>query len=313
MKEELKTLFEIFKQECEYSTRLSPRTIMGYENGFKLFCKLMPHIKRTSDLNTSTLVEFFKHLSNRKRIVGRNTVKTGVKPSTIRTYWSKLNSFYKWLESRKYIEENPLTHLSPPQPVYDDHRALKQDEIYRIISAVILHSKNSFIKSRDILIVNLLLFCGLRKNELASLQVRDFNTSKRILTVRGITSKSKRTRQLPIHPVLINHFEEYIQERNKRKCQDHHLLISNNSDRKLSVHGLKHWVERIQKLSGVKFHLHRFRHTFACNLANQNVSAIKLQMLMGHTDLRMTQRYLRSLTVEDLRNDVLRMDIDKLM
>jgi integrase len=54
--------------------------------------------------------------------------------------------------------------------------------------------------------------------------------------------------------------------------------------------------------------LHQFRHTFACNLARNNVSAIKLQMLLGHSDLKMTQKYLRSLDVEDVREDIVSLD-----
>ena len=66
-------------------------------------------------------------------------------------------------------------------------------------------------------------------------------------------------------------------------------------------------------LSGVKFHLHRFRHTFTHNLAAKNDSAVKIQKLLGHSDLRMTQRYLRSLTPEDMREDVDRLNIDDLV
>ncbi|MCI5108424.1 MAG: tyrosine-type recombinase/integrase, partial [Candidatus Pacebacteria bacterium] len=89
--------------------------------------------------------------------------------------------------------------------------------------------------------------------------------------------------------------------------------VSKNGDRGLSEGGLIHWVRKYKKLSGVNFHLHKFRHTFACNLGTQNVSAIKVQKLMGHEDLRMTQRYLRSMTVDDLRDDINRLSVDNLV
>ena len=83
-------------------------------------------------------------------------------------------------------------------------------------------------------------------------------------------------------------------------------------DRRLTLHGFKHWVERVIKLSGVKFHLHRFRHTFATNLAMQNAGVIKIQKLMGHSDIKITQTYLRSVSTEDMREDVNKLSFENL-
>lgn len=309
-KTNLRELFTEYISECEYSMGLRSETIRGYKAVFNNFSVLMPHVVSTSALTTEAMAEFFKSVQIRKRIVGRDTEKVGVKDSTIRTYWSKLNSFFEWLRARGHIEVNPLSKIKPPEAIYDDKRVVEKNDIHKILSAVTLHSVNSLMLKRDMLMLNILIFCGLRRSELISLQVRDVDLLKRNITVRGETSKSKRTRQIPICPALMMHLQEYITERNKRGYKTHYLLVSNNEDKGLSVHGLKHWVKRLNELSGVKFHLHKFRHTFACALGTQNSSAIKIQKLMGHTDLRMTQRYLRSMSVDDLRDDVNMLCID---
>lgn len=306
----LKELFVEYTSECQYSRRLRPETIRGYEAVFHCFSVRMPHVDNTMLLTPEAMNEFFKSVQVRKRIVGRNTEKVGVKASTIRTYWSRLNSFFEWLRSRGYIDVNPVADIKTADPVYDDKRAATKEDINKVFSAVMLHSTNSLLLRRDTLIFSLLVFCGLRKGELIGLEVRDVDMVKRVLTVRGETSKSNRTRQIPITPTLLAQLREYISERNKRGHRTPCLLVSSNEDRGLSVHGLKHFVKKYNQLSGVKFHVHRFRHSFACALANQNSSAIKIQKLMGHTDLRMTQRYLRSLSVEDLRDDVNMLSID---
>lgn len=309
-KTNLQELFAEYISECQYSMGLRPETIRGYKAVFHCFSERMPHVNSTGLLTPETMNEFFKCIQVRKRIVGRNTEKVGVKASTIRTYWSKLNSFFEWLRLRGYIEANPIADIKTAEPVYDDKRALEKNDILKILSAVTLHSPNSIMIRRDMLMVSLLVFAGLRRGELHPLEVRDVDMVKRVLTVRGETSKSKRNRQIPLSPTLMLHLQEYITERNKQGYKTQFLLVSSNEDRGLSVHGLKHWVKRLSKLSGVKFHLHQFRHSFACALATQNSSAVKIQKLMGHTDLRMTERYLRSLGVEDLRDDVNMLCID---
>ena len=137
----------------------------------------------------------------------------------------------------------------------------------------------------------------------------DVNLEKRLLTVRSETSKSKRTRYLPIHPTALLHLREYIKERNINRYTTADLFVSYNEDKGLSRPGLKHWVQRLIKLSGVKFHLHRFRHCFATNLARNDVQTVKISKLMGHTDIRMTMAYLRSIDAGDLQEDINKLSI----
>lgn len=309
-KTDLKQLFAEYVSVCRYSSRLRPETIRGYEAVFRTFSTLMPHVVDTTSLTEKTMNEFFRTVQVRKRIVGRNTEKVGVKASTIRTYWNKLNTFCEWLHVRDHIPVNPLSEIRPPEPIYDDDRALVRDEITKILAAIVLNPVSPLMSRRDILMVTTLLYCGLRRTELISLEMRDIDIPRRTLTVRGETSKSKRTRQLPINPALMEQLLEYISERNKKGLKTQYLFVSTNNDRGLSVHGLKHWVQKYNILAGVKFHVHQFRHSFACALVNQGCHIVTIQKLLGHTDLRMTQRYLRSLGVEDFRDDVNRLNID---
>ena len=313
MKKDIKKLFEEYINECQFSKRLRPETLRGYKAVFKTFSKIMPEVISTKELTKEMMDAFFKRIETRERPVGKKIIKTGVKNSTIYTYWSKLNCFCLWLFINGHIIGNPLENIKPPEPVYDDNRALEKADIEKIITAINLHSKNSLILKRDMLMINLLLFCGLRKGEFISLQVRDVDMENHLLTVRGETSKSKKTRRIPLNPVVMMHMREYIGERNKLGYKIPNLIVSSTEDRGLSVHGLKHCVERLEDLSGVDFHLHRFRHSFASNLARQNTEAVAIQKLMGHQSLKMTMVYLRSLKAEDFRDDVNRLTIDNLL
>jgi integrase len=111
---------------------------------------------------------------------------------------------------------------------------------------------------------------------------------------------------------LKKHLQEYLSVRKAKGYKTPLLFSSHSADIGLTSHGLKHWVARITKLSGVRFHVHRFRHTFATNLAMQDVGIIKIQKLMGHADIKMTQTYLRSVSTEDMREDVNKLSFENL-
>jgi integrase/recombinase XerD len=308
MKTNLNKLFEQYINNCRYSLRRRPETVNSYEEVYKTFQKLMPKVQRTIDLTESNLNEFFKILQTRERIIGKGKKVSGVKDSTIRTYWSKLNSFFVWLKDRDYLEENPFEKMEKPKADYSDKKALHRKDVERIYTAIALNSKDTLIQTRDTLIISLLFYTGIRKTELISLKVTDIDFQTKMLIIRGETSKSKKTRRIPINEELMRDIKKYREARRKYKTEM--LLVSSQHNTGITKHGIKHWVRRINSLSGVTFHLHMFRHTFACNMVKNKISTIKLMMLMGHTDMRMTQRYLRSIDADDLRDDINKMSLE---
>ncbi len=304
MENDLRKLFNEFEDVMQYSTRLSPETLRGYRAVFNLFLKIMPEISTLKFLSTEMLIEFFKRIQTRTRIVGKNKIKKGVKNSTIKTQWSKLNVFFNWLEKKGCISVNPLNDIRPPSVKYDDFRKIEDSDIQKIYSAIVLKSSNSFIRRRDTMMVSLLLFLGIRKGEFISLRVSDFNKDRAVMTIRGETSKSKITRKLKIHPTLLLHIQEYFEAREALGLRTECLIASNKGDKGLSRQGLKHWTNALIKKSGVKLHLHMFRHTFACKLDENNVSAFKIQKLLGHTSILMTMKYIRSMRTESMGEDI---------
>ena len=309
MEKNLLKLFERYMDECRFSACLRPETIRGYKAVFNLFLKVMPEVTTVEDLSNETLNEFFKCIEKRQRKVGKE-LKSGVKKSTIKTQWSKLNVFFKWLKEKNILEENPLKDIKPPRVSYDDFKRLEDGEINRIYSAITRHSSNSLILRRDTLMISLLLYLGIRKGEFISLQVRDIDIEKKTIIIRGETSKSKKTRVLIMNNTLLFHLKDYLKETERHGLKTEYLIVSNRGDRGLSREGLKHWVNSIIKKSGVKFHLHQFRHTFACKLDEVGVTAFNIQKLMGHSSILMTMKYVRSLKTEDMGDDMRKLSID---
>jgi len=50
-------------------------------------------------------------------------------------------------------------------------------------------------------------------------------------------------------------------------------------------------VQPLRRKSGIKFHWHQFRHSFACRYLEAGGTLASLQQILGHSTVLMTQRY----------------------
>lgn len=311
--ETLDELFDNFILIRESTHSDSPVTLRGYRAAFELLKKIMPSIDLTTIADFHVIEDFFTKLNQRKRLVGRDSVKVGVKKSTVATYYSKLNKFCVWLERGEHIKKNPFDSIDFPRVYYDNIKFLNKGEVKQILHTVSITIRwgNLLVKKRNELIFLIPLYCGLRRGELLGLDQRDIDLKKKQLTVRAECSKSKRDRIIPLHFQVVQALQDYLAEREKTGCTTPALLVSANRDDRFTGHGLKHLVEQVVAVSGIKFHLHRFRHTFAVNYlhANEN-DVVRLMQLMGHRSIRMTLVYLRCLPAKMMADQVERLDID---
>ncbi|MCW3111485.1 MAG: hypothetical protein JWQ09_5991 [Segetibacter sp.] len=311
MRKNLQQLFEEFIYECEFARKLRPATLRGYTQTYKTFVKLIPDIS-LDQINAATISSFLGILEYRQRVVGKGTVKNGIKKSTVATYWTKLNAFFSWLTSKGCITANPFKSLKYPTPSYEEKKYLQKEEVERILATIHLnHKGNILLFKRNLVLFHLLLFCGLRKEELMHLYVRDIDMARKMILIRAENSKSGKMRQIPLQSTTIMHLAEYLKERKDYKTP--YLIISANRDDKLSYEGLRHLVDKIRTDSGISFHLHQFRHTFAVNFLKATNNIFKLKTLLGHKDIRVTTLYLRCMPPEEMRPDIESMNIDNFL
>ncbi len=311
---DLGQLHKEFINQQRYLRRLSEVTLRGYEQSFALLQEVMPELK-LPDLTTKSVAEFFRRLDTRPRIVGRGIKKVGIKKSTAATYRSKLNRFFEWLEKTGHIKQNPFSLIQYPDVQYEDRKFLGRREIQKIFTALALGQvrQGVFIQRRNLAIFSTLLYTGIRKGELLGLQVTDLDLERRELTVRAETSKSRLRRTVPISSELMKLLRDYLAERIRRRFTTPFLFVSSARDDRLSADGLKHLIDSVQHASGVNFHVHQFRHTFAVNVLNNGSDIAKLKQLLGHRDIRMTATYLRCLPTSAMRGDVETLTLDNLV
>ncbi|MFA5048819.1 MAG: tyrosine-type recombinase/integrase [Patescibacteria group bacterium] len=291
-------LFETFIRQCRSVEGKSPATIRNYRQNFELLKKFKPDIKLL-DLTPELMGSFFEFLQNRKRMVGNKFIVRNLKNSSVATVRGKLNVFFDWLIEYKYLKINPFKGIKYPAFDYTDRRAFTKDEIDKIYLAINrdIVWENQLLKKRNTAFFMMLLYTGIRKGEILGLKLFDLDLKNRLLTIRAETSKSKRTRIIPINSELVPHLEEYLAFMDDYTTGD--LWVSSNNDRHFTEHGLKHLINHLNQATGVNCHVHRFRHTFATNYYAQTHDIVNLKKLLGHRDMKMTLSYLRSLPDDD--------------
>lgn len=306
----LRVLHEMFIKFKYYGERNSEVTIKGHRDTFELFMKFNPKITLI-DLTEATIINFLEFINTRERKIGKEYVVREYKNSSIVIMRNRLNVFFDWLLKRGYIKENPFERIPYPKVSYTDKRAYSQKEFEAICYAVntTIQWANLLIKKRNIAIVMFLTLTGLRKEELLELQLSDIDLFRKFVMVRAETSKSKRSRIIPMNSSLVTYLEDYLEQR--KTYLTLFFWVSGLLDVPFTEHGAKKFMEKLSKTTRINCHLHRFRHTFATNYYKQTHDIVGLQKLMGHTTLKMTLQYLRSLPDEHIVEQIKKITIDE--
>src|SRR6266481_5666892 len=310
MQKSLAELHNEFVDYAEFTRGLSPKTLRAYRTSFELLMTRFPSLI-PSMLVPDTMVEYFKWLQTRRRVIGRQT-RQGVKKSTVATYWRRLSKFFDWLKARRYIEANPLKSdlLEFPLVRYDDKKYLNRPDIEKILVAIQFNVawKSHLVRARNLAIISMAFNCGLRRGELLGLKLLDVDLTRNEITVRSETSKSRTQRIIPLNTRARRDLDDYLEKRRERQRKTEYLWVAEQSDTKMTENGLNHTIKAIVRESGIKFHIHQCRHTFAVNfLHNSGHNSFKLQALLGHRSIVSSAIYTRCLPMEIVRADVERL------
>lgn len=187
---------------------------------------------------------------------------------------------------------------------HSNERLLKIKQERKLIEPLTPAEINSFFRTlaryRDISIVHLMLFCGLRSLEILLMQMGDIDFFREQIKVRG---KGKKERLLPLPSELKAYLGKYIEiERPKNAKGNSLFLILQGKGRGLpmTTSGLRNLFRYRRKCTGIEnANAHCWRHTFGSNMARSNVRLPTLQKMMGHESAETTLRYIH-LSTEDI-------------
>ena len=218
---------------------------------------------------------------------GNPQEKTPVKPSTVATYHRQLKTFFNWIVSEGYLSVSPMDRIKAPI----DRPDAIQPFTYEQIDALLGAAKRSRMSLRDEALILFLWDTGARASELCSMRFRDVDLHTRQATI--VEGKGGKSRTIYLGNRVTKALFQYL-KRDKREPEDA-LFLSERGDA-LTRSGLQRILERLEKeagLTGVRCSPHTFRHTFAVSFLRNGGNQFSLMTMLGHTDLKMTARYVQ--------------------
>ena len=195
--------------------------------------------------------------------------KKGLAPATVRHVLGDAGNLFRYAVECGYINSSPFLASVMPKLQQRAPKRLSNEEIEKILSVT---------PERYLLAVKLALGTGVRWAEIHTLEWRH-------VVVRPVphlvleNTKNLKLRRVPISKELANILE-------KKRGEPTAFVLPFRLK-----WGPDHIVRKLIKLSGVKFHWHRFRHTFACRYLEAGGTLASLQRILGHSTVIMTQRY----------------------
>jgi site-specific recombinase XerD len=206
-----------------------------------------------------------------------------LQPKTINCHLDSIRGFYNYLIDEEGVKmQNPVKRnynlrLAKPLPKY-----LRDEEVVRFFDRI----KNS----RDQAIFTLMLRCGLRVEEVAKLTLRAVDLLRAQLFIYD--GKGSKDRIVYLSSDALEILSSYLKKRSSSRVQRVFLVEKGiYKDKPLSVRGIQKRMEYYAKLAGLKISCHQLRHTMATQLLNADADLVVIQDLLGHSQIRTTQRY----------------------
>jgi len=174
------------------------------------------------------------------------------------------------------IRHIPYAKTERPLPV-----VLSPSEVKALIDAT------DNVKHRSILMTA--YAGGLRVSEVAQLEIKDIDSSRMLIHIRR--AKGKKDRMVPLSPLLLPLLRDYW----RRTRPKVYLFPGQNTECPIASSTINRVCHHAARRAGIAKRVtpHTLRHTFATHHLEAGTDLRTLQIIMGHSSLNTTSRYLR--------------------
>ncbi|MBK9105210.1 MAG: tyrosine-type recombinase/integrase [Saprospiraceae bacterium] len=247
---------------------LSPHTLKSYMNHIKVY---LAEIGKTVNPMDMTKADIERYLLKRHE----------QNPSSESNRNSHINAI-KFLYEHVLGRERMLFYLTRPEKPQQLPKVLGEHELERMFRSV------PNLKHKTILLTA--FSCGLRVSEVTRLRVRDIDMER--LQVFIERSKGKKDRYVMLSPVLKDVLSRYISIY-KRSPADY-LFEGQEPGTPYGTRSAQIIFNRAVKAAGIQKDVtfHALRHSFATHLLEKGVDIKYIKDLLGHFDIKTTERYL---------------------
>jgi len=211
-----------------------------------------------------------------------------VRPRTVKDYHGHLRTFFRWLMGQKMISESPIEGIASPISRADQIQPFAEAQVDALLSA----ARRSRHPQRDEAIMLFLLDTGVRASEIAGVRQKDIEVHDGRCMVLGKGNKHR-----TVHFGRTTAKALFLYLRDQAKDPEAPLFRSDRGEtagEALTRWGVRQIIERAGKaaqIEATRCSPHTFRHTMAVTFLRNGGQVFALKEILGHTDLKMTNRY----------------------
>ena len=269
-------------------TNYTPSTVRDRRERLKTFLDWAAErgIMKPQEVTKFVIERFQRHLFNRRKTDGKPLL-----VGTQSNYLIALKMFFKWLSRQNIILYNPAADIVLPRlPRTLPRQLFTHDEVERIINQADVRKP---LGIRDRAIMETMYSTGMRRGEVAALQIFDISVDMRTILIRQ--GKGNRDRMVPIGGRALGWIMKYLEDVRPYFAVDpanHHLYVTRMGEACTPdfIGRLVTGYVRGADL-GKKGSCHLFRHAMATGMLENGADIRFIQQMLGHARLDTTQIY----------------------
>lgn len=244
--------------------------------------------KDVNDITLADVKEYQLELSTRsKRANGlyEPIVEQRLSKATIKSYMCDIKAFFNEMYIEELIERDIAKKIKMPKLPKKIINILSEPEIRKVLE---YYPETCESNVRNKLIMCFMLDSGLRISDVVNLNLDSIDLDRNIIMIK--MGKGAKDRVVPIglftKRVLIQYMYKY-----RRLVFGDHLLLRADGER-ITINAIGKVFSRCKRGTKIsRMHPHLLRHTFATRFLMNGGGEFGLQMILGHTSLKMVHHY----------------------
>lgn len=240
----------------------SSSTIKNYTGSIKGY---LNYINKKPHQNDKKIIEeYLIHLKN----IRKN------RPRTINLTTAAISFLYNEIFNC-FNTSKSIPRMKPGKPI---PKVYSLNQVQNIINAT-----NS---DKHKLMLMLAYGCGLRLKEIAEIRFNDINWDRNLICING---KGSKERQIMLDPIIQEALDKYHKQHPNQYFIFEGIKPGQPISRK-TIHKVYQYAcekSKVKRIGGI----HTLRHTFATHLLEQGADIRKVQVVMGHSNIKTTQIY----------------------
>jgi len=299
----LRELTGAYLEYLQYEQRGSPATVNLRHYSLHQFSSFM---EREHGLDDFTEIK----LSHLRGYLAHLRIAAAYQPASLGGVIATLRALYSYAVNRGVAADNLAQRLKKPKLETKEVEHFSWDEVESLFLAV----PRGGTYLRDLCVLLLLYYCGLRLQELCLIRKSDFSEDLAELYVEK--GKGDKSRLLPVHPFLRRVLRLYLDSGSgavhaRPAPADPPYLFPGRKGQPLSDKMIYNIVRQCGARAGLKKRVspHTFRHSFATHLHQRGVDINRLARLLGHSNIEKTATYTHT-DDEELTQAVLKLKED---